>query len=484
VSALNVFVILTVFFAGAGYLTVVEKDVVSFEENRLLAAFPEFSLKSYITGDYAEGIARFVDDTVPGRSTFKRIIASNILNLKGKRYGDEGVVIYGWLPVSSDDSEPEPSAEAFANETVFPKAEPFYKAAGTDAVSPIAETEETPAGIEAAADVSAAVETVVTEARTESRANPAEQTPDGDGMVSNSILVINNRGVMLYGGGKRNGRQYAEYLNAYKRDLGEGVNVYSLVCPTPVSFYMPEKYKHLSASERDNVDNINAYLKDVIPVDAITELDGHKDENIYARTDHHWLPLGAFYAARAFAETAGVPFAELNGENFDTVTLSEFVGTLYGFTQNADLVNNPEEFTYFIPKTATLTTRYSTAFTNPRGDSLLYNPRGMSRGSYYMVFGGDAQISHISTSTENGRNLIIFKDSYGNALVPALVNSFENIYLCDVRYFELNAVEFIKSVGGTDVLFAMCSFSATGVNYKHIETNRVRMFRDGQEQVS
>jgi hypothetical protein len=91
-----------------------------------------------------------------------------------------------------------------------------------------------------------------------------------------------------------------------------------------------------------------------------------------------------------------------------------------------------------------------------------------------MVFGGDAQISHISTSVKNGRNLVIFKDSYGNALVPALVNSFENIYLCDIRYFDLNAVDFIERVGGTDVLFAMSSFSATGVNFKHIEANRVK----------
>ncbi|MFR0949752.1 MAG: DHHW family protein [Ruminococcus callidus] len=27
---------------------------------------------------------------------------------------------------------------------------------------------------------------------------------------------------------------------------------------------------------------------------------------MYARTDHHWLPLGAYYAAEAFAKTANV----------------------------------------------------------------------------------------------------------------------------------------------------------------------------------
>ena len=63
----------------------------------------------------------------------------------------------------------------------------------------------------------------------------------------------------------------------------------------------------------------------------------------------------------------------------------------------------------------------------------------------------------------------MFKDSYGNAVVPNLTGSFENIYVCDMRYFDLNSIEFIKDVGATDVLFAMNTFSATGGNYTNLE---------------
>ena len=69
---------------------------------------------------------------------------------------------------------------------------------------------------------------------------------------------------------------------------------------------------------------------------------------------------------------------------------------------------------------------------------------------------------------------MIFKDSYGNALLPMLTGSFENIYLCDIRYFDLNAVEFIKNVQATDLLFTMCSFSAAGGNRYSIYNNLIK----------
>ena len=92
----------------------------------------------------------------------------------------------------------------------------------------------------------------------------------------------------------------------------------------------------------------------------------------------------------------------------------------------------------------------------------------LDNSSYYLVFGMDDRIVHVQTDCKNGRNLVIFKDSYGNALLPVLTGSFENIYLCDIRYFDLNPVAFAKSVKCTDMLFAMCSFSAVGPNREYL----------------
>ena len=42
----------------------------------------------------------------------------------------------------------------------------------------------------------------------------------------------------------------------------------------------------------------------ITSVDICPVLKQHTEENIYCRTDHHWQPLGAYYAAKTFAEAA------------------------------------------------------------------------------------------------------------------------------------------------------------------------------------
>ena len=88
--------------------------------------------------------------------------------------------------------------------------------------------------------------------------------------------------------------------------------------------------------------------------------------------------------------------------------------------------------------------------------------------------GGECELDRLNICKREQRGsveLMIVKDSYGNALLPMLTGSFENIYLCDIRYFDLNAVDFINRVGATDLLFAMCSFSAVGGNRNCIYNN-------------
>ena len=429
-DVLNVIVIMIILIVGFIYLLAFKRETVSNEENRNLARFPEFSLESYFSGEYTEGIARYYDDTVPNRSQLKKIIATYIMPLKGLEYGNDNLIIYQ----------------------------------NTNGNKPPEKPETTEAPLQTTAHVSD-TQTVTTTTVT---TLPDNHNPEMNGEIANNIVVVNNRGLMLYGGSFENGLEYASILNEYKEQLGKDVNIYSMVCPTAVSYYMPENYLDLTASEEDNIKNINSGLKDVIPVDVFTALLYHKNEDIYTRTDHHWSQLGAYYASQEFAKLADVPFTDLS--EYEKVSLPNYVGTLYGYTQSSALINNPENFVYYIPPNSYTTTYYSTDFTDPVEGDLLLDPSPMAESSYYLVFmGGDEKITHINTDCKNGRNLVMFKDSYGNSVVPNLTGSFENIYVCDMRYFDLNSIEFIKDVGATDVLFAMNTFSATGGNYTNLE---------------
>ncbi len=437
----NVMALLICMAVIAVFMVLAERPTKSEEENRDLTKCPKFSISSYLDGTFTSQFAQFYNDTVPMRSTFKAMISDFRANL-GIPY-DDGVIIIGNIPTIENKPEEttEPSETEPTEETTLATED------STQETSPTETTEMTE----------------TTEATTE-----LEEEEDYEGEIANNILIVKDRGIMLYGGGFANGQKYAETLNQYKAELGEGVNVYSLVAPTAVSYYLPKKYASSTASELENINHINSFFNGVQPVDAYSILGEHKKEAIYSRTDHHWQPLGAYYAAQAFAETAGVPFAELS--EYETVQKDGYVGTLYGYTNHAVFKDNPEPFIYYKPKNQYTTTYYNTDMTNERQGNLLINLDNVANSSWYLVFmGGDERITHVTTDCTNGRKLMIIKDSYGNALVPCLTQSFSEIWVVDMRYFKPGVIDFVKEHGVTDVLFAMNTYSATGGNSKKLQ---------------
>ncbi len=140
--------------------------------------------------------------------------------------------------------------------------------------------------------------------------------------------------------------------------------------------------------------------------------------------------------------------------------IPDYVGTLYGYSGAAALNDNPEDFVYYVPEKNYTVRYYSTSFEYSYEGSLFQEAYGVSAYCTYM--GGDEQIVHLETQAPNERTLFIIKDSYGNALVPFLTGSFKNIFVIDMRYFDMNIINFMQEHGATDLLFAMNTFSAAG----------------------
>ena len=124
-------------------------------------------------------------------------------------------------------------------------------------------------------------------------------TADEKAKIANLGIIIvgsgnKTRALMAYGGSAKGGVEYAQSANKYKEVFGDGVNVYCMVIPTAVDFYIPEKARKCSREERPTINNIYAHLAPgVHAVDIYSALGSHAKEDIYLRTDHHWAPLGA-----------------------------------------------------------------------------------------------------------------------------------------------------------------------------------------------
>lgn len=299
-------------------------------------------------------------------------------------------------------------------------------------------------------------------------------------VTANENAKIASAGIMLigkvpnvmalnaFGGEATGGTLFANAVSQYAKEL-PGVKVYAMIIPLSSEFYTPDRAKKRTKPQLPVIQNVYKHLTGgARGVNAYSALANHVNEPIYLRTDHHWAPLGAYYAAEAFAKSAGVPFKDLS--TYDKRVVKGYVGSMYGFSKDISVKNSPEDFVYYVPKGVSYETIYRDYKVNkdyqvtsegaPVKGSFFYQYKDGSGGAYCTFMGGDQRLTHVRTNIGNGRRLLIIKDSYGNPVPSFLFHSFEDIYVVDFRYFTRNIKKFIKDNKVTDVLFAMNIFNA------------------------
>ena len=297
--------------------------------------------------------------------------------------------------------------------------------------------------------------------------------------VHNGIIIVdtglNVRALEPFKGNTNDVAPYAAVVNKYKQQFPQ-LNVYCMVIPNAVAFYCPDSVRSWSREERPVINSLKKWLvPEVKWVDLYDTLQAHRHEPIYSRTDHHWSPLGAYYATREFARVAGIGFPPLS--HYDRRVIRNYVGSMSRFSRDAAVKKAPEEFIYYVPRTTT----YSASRINYRNVTVgkgrqrhtvltasapeeydFFRPYNDGDGSAYCVFmGGDLNTTTVNTNASSGRRLLILKDSYGNALPPYLFSAFEQIHVVDCRYFLQNIGNYISRNGITDLLFANNLIHAT-----------------------
>lgn len=429
-SALSLLAITASFLLILLFFLVFPRSKVSEIENRNLAKFPKFTLSSYFSGDFTADVATWFDDTVPFRDSLKNM----------------GYTFKNIFGFSTDDSITFINQDVVAND---------MNAATADGTEDTAASQQPDSTLEANAEASPAP--------TEEADQKDFTAEDAEFDMSNGLLVVKQDGhwkcLSLFGGG--DDTNYVTALTTLHEKLGDDVKIYSMPAPLSSQFYTPANAASYSADQSSRFDAIAEDLgSGITSINICPVLAKHTEEDIYLRTDHHWAPLGAYYAARTFAEAAGVEFADLS--TYEEKVNSGYVGTMYAYSQDTRILNDPEDFVYYVPSNSYQTYYYDTAFNYQYESDLILDMPVES--SYLMFMGGDNKIVKIKTDVHNGRKLLIMKDSYGNAEIPFYTGSFEEIYVTDMRYFDCNLVNFIQDRGVTDVLFSMCSYSVVGTN--------------------
>jgi len=180
-------------------------------------------------------------------------------------------------------------------------------------------------------------------------------------------------------------------------------------------------------------------------IDILPALQAAKDTSIYFMTDHHWTQDGAYLAYLAYCEEMGLaPVTE-----FERIESAQpFYGSLY--SKAPVFGAEPDAFSlYMIDREVSVVYDMDES---TRIDSL-YTMEALSEKDKYVAFldGNHARVD-ITTDAGTGKQLIVFKDSFGHALIPFLANHYDEIVVLDLRYYNFSINDLLAEMPEADVL--------------------------------
>ena len=243
---------------------------------------------------------------------------------------------------------------------------------------------------------------------------------------------------------QRNLAAIAAFAQAYNT-----LNIQMMIVPNAAS--VMELWLPANAPVRDQQADLAALRAQLPPsmgfIDVTNALRSHASEGVFYRTDHHWTSLGAYYAFQSAASALGI--TELKSY-VPHVVSTTFEGTLASRSGSHKVTDVIEVYEPVDPGSE-FVVNYDATLEKSR--SLFVSECLNEKDQYTVFFGGNHPRITIRTTANNGRVLLIFKDSYANCFVQFLTPYYETILLIDPRYYYDDAGALMADEGVTDVLF-------------------------------
>ena len=243
--------------------------------------------------------------------------------------------------------------------------------------------------------------------------------------------------------------------------------MYFMLAPTAQEFSMNSIPSYAGLlSEKTFIDDCYKKVENIATIDCRSFLAGRTDEYIYYRTDHHWTSLGAFYAYQSAAKALSYAAYGYGYFNIETAS-GDFRGTLYSRTLDDSITPDSIEY-YMLAKNepnVRMTTRNGAEI--KEYNSLYVRDYLNEKDKYSSFTGSNVPLVEIETNVDNGKTLLIIKDSYAHSLVPFLSKHYSKIAMVDMRYIRTSLDQLIDLNEYSQVLFMynVISFAEdTGLN--------------------
>ena len=480
---ITLFVLIIAVGCVAGFIIPL-RPTVSESEGRTLTEFPEFTVESFLSGEYTTKLNLWYSDTFPtreelmsGNAALKSLYGIKTEDFAGKTDKDEIDLDQDFIweddTICGDFTEPLTDTEETEADTLEPgetSSEQTDESADTSDGSDSSESERFEDSTEPSEDPTEKPETPTSP--------PEKETEPPEKEVIDGYYVVGNTAHQLYYFNQDYVDRYTKSVMNAALKLDGIAQVYDMVVPTSPCFYLSDAdiarlgcsdgndaiayiYKAIGAysSQLQREGRLSSPVK---TLDLYPYLARHKNEYIFFRTDHHWTGLGAYYASRFFLDSVGRSYPSL--DKYTVHKIDGFLGTLYKNTQNINLKNNPDTvYAYESPTVKKLTVYDRNA--QKYIEDLIINTNIKSSNKYLCFSSGDRPYYEIHNETINdGSAILVIRESYGNAFLPMIADSYEYVYAIDYRFWDEDLVSFVRDRNIDTVLF-LNNLAATVTNY-------------------
>ena len=272
-----------------------------------------------------------------------------------------------------------------------------------------------------------------------------------------NVVRVGDTVYELYSFSEGTGKKYADVVNQTAKNLKGTTKVYDLLIPLSSGITLPDAlYGEISSTnQKAALEKLTAMMnEDVTVINPYENLMRHRDEYIYFRTDHHWTADGAYYAYETLCDATGM--TPISREQRESKDFAGFLGSFYKDTgESKKLGDHPDDVRVYYPVSGNTSLTYTTTEGQKISWDVIHDVSDYGASLKYSTFiAGDNPYTVIENEDlTDGSSCIVVKESFGNALVPFLVDHYEKIYVVDYRYWTGSLVSLAKEVEADDLFF-------------------------------
>ncbi len=212
--------------------------------------------------------------------------------------------------------------------------------------------------------------------------------------------------------------------------------------------YLPDYYDTARASA---VWQVAEAARGTLTLPDLTAAMQNAEGEIWFRTDHHWTPLGAYYAYVALGEQMGytpLPASALTAETIE----APFYGTTYSSAGISRAIPDTLTFYHIPGEEGYLCEIVDTG----RSFTGFYDRSYLTGKDKYgaLLSGNNGHVRITDTQNPNKPTLLLVKDSFAHAIVPYLAQHY-NLEILDLRYWRGSTADLAEETDADQVLILM-----------------------------